>query len=573
MQKKTEVLAVRNPAGILRLERLLCGGAVAPNLLSPQSREVLALAAADPSASRVPLCVDVMLALFDWLLARNWTRSLESDARLRNTVGNLLGRLACVLSKGDTVNTRGVEDSLVVRYLVAMAATGVDVTNRAQVMAATFQNDSFKLPRYWPAPAEKWRQNVTEADWFRFLTDWEGFWLNGGSPSAGRPRQKRERRKSLQEYFAEQGLLPPTQEQKRNAVRPLRETEMESDAPPADRQHQAAHAGLSAFAAQITIDSRPLAVGLKLLERVMRLQPEKQSPRRCACIAVIEIALFCGLAVHDALNVALGPTKLLVPGTFNAGRGCLTSHLASGYHHGILGRIPPQDVDLPLPSHTLGIFQRLVNDGYGQISQAFGTKPLDAFLEDVADLMSTGGIRDFLRRLDIGWLYAAHRLAKLNPGVIALLRGDVFGPYRSESNYLTITERSLWASAYKIHDEIAGLLGLPAPEGRESGRAEVRIGKLAASLATLADEANAILDLSEGINEIAACSSWIQQLHGRRPTGDHPHPAAYAVQCGATPVFFLGDKNMSGQRRIRIVPATSSAFEAALAARKYEADH
>jgi hypothetical protein len=343
---------------------------------------------------------------------------------------------------------------------------------------------------------------------------------------------------------------------------------MENDAPPVDRQQQSAHAGLSAFAAQIVVDSRPLAVGLRLLERVLQLPPAKQIPRRCACLIVIETALFCGFAIHDVLNVAMRPTKELVPASFNTSRGCLTVHLACGYHQAILGRIPPQAVDIPLPTHTRELFQRLADHSYQTVAEALGPKPLDAFLDDVADLMSTSGIRGFLRRLDDGWLYAAHRLAKLNPGVIALLRGDVFGAYRADTSYLTVTEEFLWTCAYKVHDEIVTSLGLPVPERREPGRATVQIGKQAASLAALVEDANAILNKMRKSSELAACTSWIHQFQGRRPTADYPHAAAYAVQCGGTPVFFLADKNMGGGRRLRLVPATNSAFEAAMVVRR-----
>jgi hypothetical protein len=109
---------------------------------------------------------------------------------------------------------------------------------------------------------------------------------------------------------------------------------------------------------------------------------------------------------------------------------------------------------------------------------------------------------------------------------------------------------------------------LPIPDTRESGRSTVQIGKQALSLAALVEDANAILNKIEDPNEVAACVAWIQQFHGRRPTVDFPHAAAYAVRCGGTPVFFLADKNMGGGRRIRLVPATNSALDAALAVRR-----
>jgi hypothetical protein len=568
MNDETKIdIAVRNPAGILHLERLLCGKAEVLNILSPGIREALMQGIADPSAARVPLCVDVLLALFDWLLARGWERPLESEARFRATVREVFERLSAIIKQGGNARNTGVEESLVVRYLVAMASCGVDVRDRAQIMAATFHNDAFLLPKYWPAPAETWRQNVTEEDWSRFLTAWERFWSDTGRGSGGRNRRKRERRKSLHEHLSEQGLQAPTRQQKREAVCPLRETELENDVPPLDRHRQSAHAGLSAFATQIVVDSRPLAVGLKLLERLLRLAPDKQSPRRCACMALVETAIFSGLAVHDGLKLALTPTKALVPATFNGNRGCLTSHLAFGYHRAILGRIPPQEVDLPLPLHTRDLLQRLADHGYRTVAEPFGPKPLDAFLEDVADLMATSGMKGFLRRLEMGWLYAAHRLARLNPGVIALLRGDVFGPYRSETSYLTVSEHYLWACAYKVHDEILHALGLNSTEHRDSGRPNILVGKQAAALSALVDSANAILDELDEPNKLAACTSWIQQLHGRRPTTDHPLAAEYAVPCDGGAAIFLADKNMGGGRRIRIVPTTQSGFDAAMVLR------
>ena len=547
-----------DPKALLALAVLL-----GPGILSSADHTSLGKQLPDPAAGRVRLGDHVMLSLLSWLHELRWTGPLQSEPQFRAATAAVLQRLAmwmAALGKAELVITM----SLVARYLIAMAHRPVDVLDRNQVEAAY----DIGLPAYWSAPGQPPSPKTDKVDRQRFVANYDRFYrvIAGGKRRKGTGLART--RTALDERLARKGCRVPSRRQLRRSQRPLTETELGADAPRVDRGGGVAHAGLTVFAGQIALDVKPLATAIKVVAKLRHYPIGKISLRECATIAVSGASLFCGIPAHAALQIALHcPAQKGSPAAFHAGRGCVSNFLAQGSHDALKARIPAQNVHIPIPAYVREAMARLCAAGLETIGNAFPGKVLPDYFDSVLDLMGwKDADRPLLRRLHVGWQYVAHHLTGMNPGVIQLLTGNLFAAYRSETSYLTVTERYLWQCAYRVHDRIYQLLGMPECVSRPEGDPGTRVGKLAPTLAELAAAGQAILAEENGSASAAACATWIMQVHGRRPTTDQPHPGGYVLH-GDGPALLVADKNLGGGRRLRLVPASTAGIEAATASR------
>jgi len=83
----------------------------------------------------------------------------------------------------------------------------------------------------------------------------------------------------------------------------------------------------------------------------------------------------------------------------------------------------------------------------------------------LADLGDVAGLQEYsdeqLERLHHTWRYVALLRVRLTPAVIALMCGCVVGPFQSDTNYLTVTEQTLFDCVSRVHQEIFRLAGHP----------------------------------------------------------------------------------------------------------------
>jgi hypothetical protein len=540
----------RNPDALLALARTL-----GPGIVSADFEAGLAGQTPDPDAERITLIVHPVLSLLEWLKDAGWTTRLNDDQRLLQITSALMTRMAAWMEHGGQkplVSTM----SLVVRYLVSMADRGVNIRDRHGVSQALAAG----IPEYRPEPGEALRNNTEKVNRERFMANYDRFF---GVIAIGKPKKRGTKVHKPWGLHVEKGFAVPTHEQIRRTKRALSETEIGEDAPPLHAGACAAHAGLTVCAEQIALSPKHLYTALSLADNLAGLTLSSDRLAECATVAVSGIALYYGMPVEDALAIALRPTPQKSPAAYNPQRRCLTSYLAQGYYPAVVGRIPRQDAQIPLPARVCEAMDILSNTALETVGEAFGGDALTRYRDTVMDLTGwEANWRTRLIRLHAGWLYAAHHLCRLNPGVIQLLLGDVYGPYRAELNYLTVPESFLWTSSYRVHDKIDELQDIPAAPGREDGDPYVRVGKLAPSLAELAATGRQILAHASAPAEIAACTTFILQVHGRRPTEDHPHPGAYLIDCDDCSVFVVGDKNLGDGRRLKVVPASTASVGA-----------
>jgi hypothetical protein len=115
--------------------------------------------------------------------------------------------------------------------------------------------------------------------------------------------------------------------------------------------------------------------------------------------------------------------------------------------------------------------------------------------------------------------------------------GCVVGPFRSDSNYLTVTEQTLFDCVFRVHREIFRLAGHSLTVSYQSPTAGKLVGKCVQSLTEWARSAARTLEQVSEPAELAAAHQWLSAVHGRRPTAD-PFPkiaindvnAAYGAQ-------------------------------------------
>ena len=527
--------------------------------------------------SRVRLKQNVFASLIDWLAWAGWESGIAARPALCVGVRRILEQLARRDEAGDRPSEVQA-GSLVARYLIYLEATGADARNRLAVLNATSGSDPVRLPSYWPPPpwsaTRCWRRATAE-DCARFIADYDRFWSDRDWCRGRRQKLKSSRSRPGEEihgvfdHFGYKAPSPPEVER----ARIVRE-EVEGTTEPIflSRRQAAALVHFKNYDAQLVPDARPLLSGLKIL--VAGLSAPTLSPlRRLASLALAHLALLHGIPIDEALDIPLGAACEIAPGEAREAasswidRDSQSLHLCIGKEikKGLVGRVPQQVVRLPLAPATQAIFQQLIGrEEAKSLASYYGPNCLDQVRADLGDLARLeGDSYKQLGRLHHAWRYIAVLPARLSPAVIALMCGCVVGPFRSDSNYLTATEQTLFDCVFRVHREIFRLAGHSLTVSYQSPTPGKLVGKCAQSLTDWARSAARILERVDEPDEFAAAYQWLSAVHGRRPTGDLPDPCAHVLHCGDSPMLIIADKNHFGGRRIRLVPLSSAASKLA----------
>lgn len=527
----------------------------------------------DPGAI-VRLHENVFGALANWLERTRWIDGLMDRPMMLGQVGRVLDQLADRKQLGDAQDQleRG---SLVARYLIALVAMGVDVSNLQLVQAATLGASDVRLPRYWSRPPwlghTIWRL-VTRRDCLRFLADYRWFW----SLERRSRRPKRKNPDIASDKFLlqarEVGLNIPSPTQ----IRPSRFVRDDTEDGPVTidlpRNQWRGHACMLAYCDQIVPDHTFLYLGVRLLQLSFSLQElEKEDSRLLCSLVLSQLSLLYGMTFEDGFKVGFDEQAGAATGWVDVKGGILNLRIGSDPEKALFGRIPPQTVRLPLLPlagriiEASRIVERLQLEGKKTLGEFYESNRLDQVCNDLGDfarLDESSRVR--LRRLWEGWQYVASRRVRLQPGVLALLSGTVVGPYRAESSYLTVTERFLFEAVSRIHSEVFQFAGLGVQFEYESPSPETRIGKCTPTLAEVADSASLTLTKIGRQNDLCAACNWLSLTHGRRPTGELPHPAAHLLALPEGYLLLVADKNLGGGRRVRLLPVADDALKAIL---------
>lgn len=519
--------------------------------------------------SRVRLKQNVFASLVDWLAWAAWESGIAARPALCVGVRRILEQLACRDEAGDT-SSELQAGSLVARYLIYLEATGVDARDRLAVLNATSGSDPVRLPSYWPpppwSPARCWRRATAE-DCARFIDNFDRFWSDQNCCRARRRRLKSSRSRLGEEMHGALdhfGYQAPTSPQVERARIVRDEVEGTTEPIFLSRRQSVALAHLANYDAQLVPDGRPLLTGLKIL--VAGLSVPRFSPlRRLASLALAHLALLHGISIDEGLDIALGEAREAASSWID--RDSQSLHLCIGQEtkKGLVGRVPQQIVRLPLAPATRAIFQKLIGSGGPKsLASYYGPNGLDQVRADLGDLarLEKDSYKQ-LGRLHHAWRYVAVLPARLSPAVIALMCGCVVGPFRSDSNYLTVTEQTLFDCVFRVHREIFGLAGHSLTVSYESPTPGKLVGKCVQSLTEWARSATRILERVSEPAEFAAAYQWLSAVHGRRPTADLPDPGEHVLYCGNSPMLIIADKNHFGGRRIRLVPLSSAASKLA----------
>ena len=495
----------------------------------------------DPGAI-VRLNENVFGALANWLERTGWIDGLIDRPVMLGQVRGVLDQLADRKHLGDAQDQleRG---SLVARYLIGLVSMGVDVSNLQLVQAATLGAADVRLPRYWARPPwlghNIWRL-VTRSDCLRFLADYRWFWsLERRSRRPGvRIRtshltNSRFKHARLDLIFR---LCNKFVAQSSSATI----LKMGQSRSTSQTTNGSGHACMLAYCDQILRDYTSLYMGVQLVQRSFSLQDlEIEDPRLLCSLLLSQLSLLYGMTFEDGFKIGFDEQAGAATGWVDVKGGILNLRIGYDPEKALFGRIPPQTVRLPLLSlagriiEASRIVERLQLKGKKTLGEFYGPNRLDQVCNDLGDfarLDESSRVR--LRRLWEGWQYVASRRVRLQPGVMALLSGTVVGPYRAESSYLTVTEQFLFKAVSQIHSEVFRFAGLDVQFEYESSSPETRVGKCSPTLGEVADSASLTLTNIKRQNDLCAACHWLSLTHGRRPTGELPHPTAHLL---ATP--------------------------------------
>jgi hypothetical protein len=389
------------------------------------------------------------------------------------------------------------------------------------------------------------------------LRDFDQFW--SGEPRQRRSSASRKRKHNgrvSKHRLAKYGVEKPSQKEVQQFCRISDEVEGRLEPVMISRQEAYTLACLSTYARQTLPDHRPIACGLKILIREAGVSDLNCLPTRLiGSLVLAHLALLHGIPLGYGREIGLTEEADQL-GWIDIDRGVFHLKIANGYDPKLQGRIAPQGVLLPVTAATEDLVRGLVRRGVKAIKQLYGQTPLDETYDDLQDfIQEQDACRKYLGRLEQAWLYVALRKVRMNPGIVPLLCGRIYGPFRAESSYLSLPSSLLADQVSKIHREIFGLANLPArqcQELTESGR----VGKDHSSLDKWVNLAATTLEGAVEHNQLCATVYWIPALHARRWTKDMPSPKAVFLDDDQAPMLLLADKDLGGGRRVRPVPVS-----------------
>lgn len=515
------------------------------------------------SSRRIILQCDVVASLVDWLARTGWEKDLRRQPDLCEHTSAILWQLAGRKFIGDSPEEL-VAASLVARYLIFVATHGVVPTDVSTISAVTLGADPVRLPKYWaPPPSSKvigWRSGVGVADCRRFLASITRFW----SPSKWRrgPKiQKRRGQRATQTKLLEScGLKPPSAQEIRRSQVLVEDSVEENERFYLPKNKALAHAYLASYARQILPSHKAPQQGIKVLLTEASMGPySRYNLRLIGSLCLGQLALLHGIPIVDGFELTIDSIERSDLGWIEPSKGYFHLQVANGFYPKIHGRIPSQTVRLPLAKTVKNIASYLFERGVRKLKELYSAKRLDEAYTDIRDFMGEDdSSRPSIVRLHEGWLYVSIRMANVNPAVLALLRGEIFGPFRADSNYLDVGEQLLFDAMACIHGHLFRLARRECTKKYVSDSPEKRYGKGAPSLFEWQCSAASVLRSTLNGNELVAALNLINASHGRRWTSDVPHPAAHMLDVDGQGILIFADKDHGGGRRIRLVPVSNS---------------
>ena len=515
--------------------------------------------------SRMTLEYDVCGALAGWLYRTGWVKWLLGEATISQQVYLVCERIGQRRLLGDRAQYL-IRMSLVARYLIAYASIGARVNNisdvRERLMNAT--GIGISLPYYWPLPPSDGKcefRRGRDGAAKRFLRDYEYFWrdekwLRSHAVSGPNRRKSGDSVKRAVEL----GFELPTPEE----VSQMRIIVYDEELPSKvhlTKRGAFAHACLAAYVQQISRDHRPLGVGIQLLRVAENLKnTDIHHPRLCASLALAHLSLFHGLTMLDGLELAFTAAQNSKVGWVDVDRSVLRLKVGYDVRKSLTGRVPPQIIMTPISTRTCQFLRSIRSRGYSSLASCFGKAALDEIQEELSDFIQTKSEGKEFYRLHQAWQYVAVRMVHLNLGTVALLCGDVIGPFRAESSYLTIRQSALGDAVRRIHKQIAQIADQPFQLFSDLPCPTDWKGKGAPDLEVWAKSAASCLDECKTGNELRAACNWLMAAHGRRPTPELPHPGRYYLNSELGSVLYIADKNLGGGRRVRFVPVKNEDY-------------
>ena len=257
------------------------------------------------------------------------------------------------------------------------------------------------------------------------------------------------------------------------------------------------------------------------------------------------VCVLGGISPQDLLRFSLQDGKKSVAGRIEAGR--LFIYVGSGIHPGLLGRVPFQTLEIPLPVRCVELLIEVAKrfPGARSVSDCYFEDPLGTILGSLARLSHAEcELCGFLHR---PFIYAALNFAKVSPGVCQLMLARPIGPYRSALNYTSVSHTLIWREMVEVQRL---LLNLAELEGTWTaingiGLQGARTGAVAPRLKEAVTASRETVRKITNTNELAAAVQLGPAFHGRRPTQEQSPPITSAD------ALIVSDKNHGSGRRLR----------------------
>ncbi|MEI6562017.1 MAG: hypothetical protein WCO68_08045 [Verrucomicrobiota bacterium] len=407
------------------------------------------------------------------LLALLETRKLAS---LALAVAAILSQLAQAEARYPG-HPQLVELSLVARRLIVLAACGLD-SRDAVTIRLFLHGGGGRLPavRCLPPMNPNSLVNAGDAVRLHFISDVERYF--GADSLAVRPRQVNGDENEESEAIVRFSTLYRKAANRKSVGYEDGDDEeaLVIESPRAIRQY----AGLSLAGDLLACGTRHIELGIAVLQ-VSALFDERAwrclRPAELASWIIALLSLMIGIPPRDLLRFPLTPTKAVLDdamGALDLSRSLLRLFPGNGCDDGLFGRIPRgQIIEFQLPG-TLHLLCKLLTmslpNGAATLQGVIGASALDVYCRHIALRLENfrparqRKLEAQLCRLHDVWTFSGLVLAGTPPGIMALLCRRTVSPFRSDSNYFSVSRLCVQHTLTAICEAEYQLAGFP-PEG------------------------------------------------------------------------------------------------------------
>ena len=409
---------------------------------------------------RIFLYTDCFVSVVDRLTKSVWLRYLRSNAGACAQICQVLVQLRRRINEVGEVKIHAIHSSLVGRRLIQIATFDVDVSSSADV---EFFLDGCRLPPPWgaPNPSSRWLPHGTAAAVRRFCWEVGFYWSilpwhaqsearHFGQDDPEASRRDRGLRTTL--YELRPGSISVSGPVRQEAL--IDSTEVHEKLPNWKLKCVAA---VSGYANQLAPSHREMLAAIELLKSAWNFDYHQSRDEHIRDLAFGAVCVLGGISPRDLLSFSLQNGEKSVAGRIEAGR--LFIYVGSGIHPGLLGRVPCQTLEIPLPVRCVELLIE-VQKRYprSHVSGCYFKDPLGTILQRLAHFSRTDcELSGFLHR---PFVYVALNFAKVSPGVCQLMLGRPIGPYRSALNYTSVSHSLIWREMIDVQRSLLNLAGL-----------------------------------------------------------------------------------------------------------------